>query len=277
MAAPTSVHQAAVEVEPWLQRLARLGYVAKGVIYLLIGAFAFMAAIGYGGKKTNQAGAINSIRDLPFGNVLLIGLGVGLAGYAVWRLVEAAGDPEGKGTLKRIGYVISALAYGGFGYAALSVAFTGDEARSQPQQSAARLFGLPFGAQLGMALAAGFVVGAFVQIANGLGGKFLKALKREEMSEDQFSLARWTGGIGLIARGALFGLIGWLLWRASSDHNAGEAGGIDRALTTVAQAPFGSFLLAMMGVGLVCYGIYMWVEARFRRMTPVAGLKGSTH
>jgi hypothetical protein len=90
------------------------------------------------------------------------------------------------------------------------------------------------------------------------------------MSDEQMALARWTGGAGLVARGSLFGVIGWFLWNASSHHNPGEAGGIDRALAAIAKAPFGPTLLAMMAVGLICYGVYMWVQARFRRMKPAA-------
>lgn len=270
MSAPSSIREAVVEAGPWLQKLARVGYVAKGVIYSLIGIFALMAAVGIGGKKTNQAGAINSVGQLPLGQILLLLIGAGLIGYSLWRLAEATFDPERKGVIKRIGYVISALAYGGFGWAALRVAISHDHAQSNPQQGAARLLSVPFGQALGTAVAIIFVIGAGLQIWNGIIGKFTETLKREEMSGDQMALARWTGGIGLIARGCLFGLIGWFMWRASRDGKPGEAGGIDRALTTIAQAHYGPTLLAIMAVGLICYGVYMWVQARFRRMVPVA-------
>jgi len=267
MAAPHSVRQATVQAQPWLEKLARLGYAAKGVIYSLIGVLALVAAFGPGGKTTNQAGAINTIANQPLGKVLLVAIGVGLFGYALWRILQAAYNPEHKKPIKRIGYVVSALAYGGFGWAALA-ASAGDRAEGQSKENAATLLNLPFGQMLMMILAAIFLAVAVGQIVNGIKLNFERILKMDEMSSGQRSLAKWTGRLGLIARGILFSLVAWFMWRAATNDNPQAVGGIERALQTVAQAPSGRILLPLLALGLICYGIFMFIEARFRRMVP---------
>ena len=86
------------EATPWIEGLGRFGYVAKGVVYLVIGVLAVQAALGQGGGTTDQRGALAQVAAAPFGQVLLFLLTIGLLGYAVWRFVQAAKDTEGKGS-----------------------------------------------------------------------------------------------------------------------------------------------------------------------------------
>ena len=258
----------AASADTYLEKLARVGYAAKGVIYALIGVLAMVAAVGPGGKTTNQAGAINTLASGPFGTVLLVAIGIGLMGYAFWRLCQAAYNPEGKEAIKRIGYVASAIAYGGFGVAALLAATTGERAEQRSQQSAATALSLPGGQLILFIAAAIFFAVGIGQIVNGFGLKFAKILQTERMSADELRIAAWLGRIGLIARGVLFGLIGWFWMHAAMAHRAGEAGGIERGLQVLGKAPGGTLLLGLMAFGLVCYGMFMLVEAKYRRMTP---------
>lgn len=276
MAAPTSVHSAASKAEPWLQRFARLGFAAKGAIYALIGVLALMAATGLGGKETNQAGAINAIGEMPGGKVLLLTIAIGLVAYSIWRFVQALFDPAHKNALKRILYVITALAYGGIAWMALKLALADQKAESDPQNTTSKVLEMPGGEWILGAVAAAFMVGMLVQIWNGLSGKFMKVFKYGQMSDDQQATARWIGGFGLVARGLLFGVIGYFLGAAALNHNGNEAGGIDKALTTIAQMPFGLTLFAVLATGLISYGVLMWFQARYRDLTPVTqgGEKG---
>lgn len=268
MVAPSPVREVAAQAEPWLRRLARLGYASKGVIYGLIGLLALVAATG-SGRPTNQAGAINTLAGQPFGHALLLLVGVTLLAYALWRIAEAAFNPEDKAPFKRIGYLISAAAYGGFGWAAIAVAAMGDKAHSNPQAAIRRVLDLPLGQAVAIVVALIFAGVAIGQIYNGWRLLFFQCLDRKEMSPEQLAVAKWTGRIGIMSRGILFGLIAWTLLKASLDRNPKEAGGIDHALRLIEHVPFGRFLLAVVAVGLVSYGVFMCVEARFRRMTPI--------
>jgi hypothetical protein len=104
--------QAAHEARPWVERLARLGYAAKGVVYVLVGGLALQAALGPGGKTTDPAGALRTIVQQPFGKFLLAVVTLGLIGYALWRFAQSFLDAENKGKdakglVKRIGYGLS--------------------------------------------------------------------------------------------------------------------------------------------------------------------------
>lgn len=268
MAKIYTTNQVAAQTEPYIEKLARVGYAAKGVIYTLIGVLALVAAAGPGGKTTNQAGVINTIAQQPFGMILLLAIGAGLLGYALWRLGQAIFNPEQKKAWKRIGYAASAFAYGGFGLAALLAGTTGERATTHSQENAATVLSLP-GGQLLMFLGAMLFVGIGAgQIVNGLKLNFTKILETEKMSPDELRAAMWVGRIGLIARGVLFGLIGWFAYQAAITESPSKIGGIERGLQTIARAPAGPLLLGLMAVGLVCYGLFMFIEAKHRRMTP---------
>lgn len=268
MAKIYTTNEVAAQTQPYIEKLARVGYAAKGVIYGLIGVLALVAAAGPGGKTTNQAGVINTIAQQPFGMILLIAIGAGLLGYALWRLGQAIFNPEGKKAWKRIGYAISAFAYGGFGIASLLAATTGEKATNHSQENAATVMSLP-GGQLLMFLGAAIFLGVGIgQTVNGLKLNFTKILETEKMSPDELRAAMWFGRIGLMARGALFGLLAWFAYQAAATETPSKVGGIERGLQTLGQAPGGTLLLGLMAIGLVCYGLFMFIEARYRRMTP---------
>ena len=110
--------QNVVRTKPWIERLARLGYAVKGLVYFLIGLLAIQAAIGTGGETTGTEGALKALNRQPFGQAILVLTAVGLVGYALWRLIQAFLDPDHndsnspKRIVQRLGYVVSALIYG---------------------------------------------------------------------------------------------------------------------------------------------------------------------
>jgi hypothetical protein len=270
LSGPTEqVHQAAREASPWIEKGARLGYAAKGIVYGLIGVLAFMAATGSGGKATDQRGAIDIIASQPFGQVLVAALGVGLLGYALWRLLQAAFNPENKKPFKRLGYAASGIAYGSLGIAALST-LAGDRA-SQSNSNGnvpSGLMAQPYGPALVMAAGLVIIGIGVAALVNAAKANFERVLKTQEMSPAQHKTAMTAGRIGIAARGVAFLLTGWFLIRAGLAHNSQKAGGLDEALRALAQAPYGPWLLGLMGLGLIAYAVYMFVEARFRRMVP---------
>lgn len=269
-----SAQQAKEELAPWVERLSRLGYAAKGIVYIIVGFLAFQAAFELGGRTTDSRGALQSIFRQPFGRILLFAIAVGLVGYLVWRLTEAIFDIEYKGTgfkgiIKRLGYALSGLAYGSLALTALQLALglsvSGGDNGSQVWT--ARLLNFPFGR---------YLVAAVGLVAVGLGvnaayvavtGMFLKKIKTEEMSDTAKKWVSVAGATGLIARGIVLGMVGWFFLQAAWLANASKAGDSAKALSIIEGRPFGSWLLGILAVGVTVYGLYaLLVQSRYRQM-----------
>ncbi len=146
--AKQGVRQAA----PWIETLARLGYAAKGIVFLVIGVLAVETVFSVGGRTTDNQGALRVIAHEPFGQFLLGLMTLGLAGYALWRFIEAFLDPENegsdaKGLGKRLGYFISGVAYAGIAYGAyrLLEGASGSSSTHNTRDWTARLLSEPFG------------------------------------------------------------------------------------------------------------------------------------
>jgi hypothetical protein len=253
---------------PWLEGLVRSGYAAKGLIYGLIGVLALLAAFHLGGKLANQKGAVQTVGQFKFGGGLLIAIAVGLAAYSTWRLFSALMNPEGRKPLQRIAYGVSALAYYALGYAALQAA-RGVSSQGASPQKYAGVVEHPLGRYAAIAVGIAIIgVGVF-QIVKAYTKSFMKVMKTGEMTEKSHEFAENSGRIGYGARGVVFFIIGWMLLRAGFDRNANEAGGISKALQTLALQPYGRWLLAIVAMGLLAYGLYMFVEAQYRRIEPL--------
>jgi hypothetical protein len=263
---------------PWLQRGARLGYAASGVVYLTLGVIALQGALqGAGaGRTASSRGAIATLAEQPAGQSLVVLVGVGLLGYAVWRVIEAATGAEGegggaKGLAVRAGHVASGLLYGALGLWALRLLAGRESAASagDGQQAVgwtARLMALPAGRAL-VAVAGLSVVGYGLY-------QLYKAAKKDvrkhlALSGVDAGTQRWivrAGRLGIGARGVVFALVGSFLVRAALRRDPGEAGGLPEALAAVEGAPFGRVLLAVAALGLMAYGVYQLVNARWRRV-----------
>ena len=121
-------HHAKDAAQPWMERLARLGYATEGAVYSLIGLLAAGAAFGTGGRATGQHGALEVVAGSPFDGILLGLISIGFLGYALWRGVQAIADPDREGTDvralgKRVGYGASALIYVGLAFSTLGLVF----------------------------------------------------------------------------------------------------------------------------------------------------------
>ncbi|HVL39136.1 MAG TPA: DUF1206 domain-containing protein, partial [Fimbriimonadaceae bacterium] len=170
------------EVQPWIERLARFGYVGKGVVYGLIGVLAFLAAIGPNGEATDRQGAISAIAAQPYGAPLLYALGVGLLGYALWRFLMAAYNPERRSGFKRVVYVVTGLVYGGLGVLAFDGAM-GGKPKSDEVGWTAELMSQPFGRLLVMGLGVVVIAVGVAQFVNAAKCLFCDVLMRYRMNE----------------------------------------------------------------------------------------------
>jgi len=261
----------------WLQRLARFGYATKGAVYILIGVLAILAAFTAKGKTTDTKGALHTIAAQPFGQLLLILVAVGLIGYTIWRFVQAIADPDrkgndAKGIATRIGYAISGLIYGALAFNATLLAFgnSGGGGGNSKVTWTARILAQPFGRWLIGAIGIVIIGVGIYRIYKAYRIKFRKRLNLRELNADQQSKVVNVCRFGISARGFVFIMLGIFLLQAAYQSDASKVEGLDGLLNSIARQAYGQFLLALVAAGLVAYGIYMWVQARYRLIRAAA-------
>ena len=277
-----TARQTASQAAPWVKPAARLGLGAKGLVYIIIGLLAARAALGRGGQVGDSRDALASILGQPFGRLLLGIVAVGLLGYALWRILTAVTDAEGrgseaKGIALRLAAAFRGLVYGALGVVAARLAARGwstggtsgggGGGGEQAEHWAARVLALQLGRWLLVAVALGIAGYAVYQLYRAFSDKVRKHLDLHELGATGAAWAVRIGRIGLAARAIVFFVIAWLLGRAGLDAQAQEAGGVSDALTTIGEPGTQSWLLVLVGVGLVAYGVYMFVQARYRRLS----------
>ena len=259
---------------PWTVRLARCGYVTKGVVYLLVGLLAARAATGRGGRTTDNRGAIATLSQQPFGRFLVTLIALGLFAYALWLFVAAALDPgrkgaDAKGAATRVGSAALGCSYAALGVVAAKLALQRAGGKSSDQATrdwTARLLAHPFGAALVVAIglavlgAAGFF---FWQAATA---RFRDDLDLRGANAVERGWVMPLGRAGHAALGAVDVTVGIFLIIAAARRNAGEAKGVGDALAVLAQRPYGGALLGAVALGLVAYAAYTFAEARYRRL-----------
>jgi len=258
----------------WIVPLARFGYAAKGVVYLIIGGLAALAAFTGGGRTTDSRGAFEEILSQSYGKLLLGAVAVGMAAYAVWRFVQAVKDTENKGSdakgiARRIGYAVIGVIHIGLAYSAAQLVFGsggGSRGDAASKEWTATLLAQPFGQWLVGAVGLGFIAFAVSQFYKAYTTKFREKLKTNEMDEKTQTFATRAGQAGLSARGVVFGIVGVFLILAAWHSNAGEARGLSGALRALEQQSYGQWVLGIVALGLIAYGFYMLVQARYRRI-----------
>ena len=255
----------------WFVLLGRAGLAARGLVYVVVGALAAMAALGIGGGKVvDQREAVRTMGSSPIGEIALWIIGVGLASYALWRFAQAAqlgGDRDAKPG-KRAVAVISGIAYAGLAATAFMQAIGSSRGSSGGNSSrAAWLMSQPFGRWLVAAVGVAIVGAAIFQFYRAFTESFAKKLSAHELTADQEQWSRLAGRLGYSARGVAFGLIGWFFLRAGMQSDASEAGGLALALRTVRSQSYGDILLVVVATGLALFGVYSLIEARYRRIS----------
>jgi Domain of Unknown Function (DUF1206) len=257
------------DAAPWIERMARVGYTAKGVLYLTVGYLAAEAALGKGGLVTDTSGALREVQSASIGQPLVLVIAAGLLGYAAWRLVEAVTDPERRGRdlqaiLLRGGYAARGLVHAGLGVTAIRIGLGDRPGGREPSDLTARAFHVP-GGELLVWLAAASIGGyGLYQFYRAFSPRMRRHLRLAELPE---GLRGWVLGVsrfGIAARGVIFCLIGSFLARAVLRHDPAQAGGVRQSLRTLAHA--GHWPFAVVAFGLIAYGVYELVNARYRRI-----------
>jgi hypothetical protein len=249
--------------------LSRAGFVARAVVYAIIGVLAFRLAIGQGGKITNQQGAFHTVAHQAFGHVLLVLLAIGLGGYSLWRLVRAGlgHGPEGSDSgFDRVAALASGLAYGVLCFIAIEVLTGSAGGSGNAHKTTGGVLGWPGGTWI-VGVAGVTMIGvALYQGYRAITQSFLEDSKTEQMSPE---MKRWiarVGTVGYLARMVVFGLVGIFLIKAAIDYNPSAAVGLDGALAKLAHQTYGSYLLGIVAVGLIAFAVYSLSDARYRRI-----------
>ena len=257
---------------PWVEWLGRLGLASMGVSFGIVAVLALGLALGLGGKATDRQGALQAVGGHLVGKLLLIVLALGFAGYAVWRLADAIynrgdEDDDAKGWLKRLSELGKAGLYLALFAETLAILFGLDEEGGNEERGVtAWLLQHTGGRWLVLAVGLAVFGAGLWNLYRAVTGQFLKHLKEHEMKKVE---ERWVipvAVVGYIARGAVFCLIGVFVANAAWAYKPRDAIGLDGALRKVAEAPYGSLLLGLVAVGLLAYGSYCLVQARYREV-----------
>ena len=257
----------------WLERLARAGYIARGLIYILIGVMAVLAALGQGGQTEGTKGTLQTVLHKPGGWILVAVLAVALAGYSAWRFCQAATDADhhgrdAKGLAIRSGMFISGLTHAALAVWAAAVAFGfarsgGDGGQDTQEVGVTWLMSQPFGRWL-VGMVGLVVIGVGVaQILKGHKDKFERYLRWDPETRKKLSP---ICTFGLYARGVVFVIIGCFLVYAGVTTDPQDAGGLAEALAWLRSQPYGPWLMGGVALGLAAYGVFSIVEGIYRRL-----------
>jgi hypothetical protein len=274
--ANTAVKRAASN--PLLELLERVGYGARGALYIVMGVLAFRIAAGTaGGQATDLTGSLVFLIGNPFGKFVLIAMIVGLAAYSLWGFVRAIYDPlhrgrDAKGVMARLGFVSSAVSYAAIALFALGVLLgSGAAAGDSTQKSATTLLAHPYGGPLTIIVglvAFGIGIGQFVEAYRAT---FAADLKGAEMGESMRKVAVALGRFGMAARGVSFLVIGWFLVLAGIHDNAAYAHGFGGAFLFLLAEPFGKVLVGIVALGFVALGLHSFACARWVKLMGSSG------
>jgi len=253
------------QVNRAVQGFARFGYAAKGVVYLVIGVLALSAALG-SGRTGDSHEAMNVLRDKPFGKLIIGIIGAGLFAYALWRLYSGIANPEGDSFGARLGYVGTGLINLGLGVEGLRIALLNSAGNggNQAPHWTAEAMSKPMGRWLVIGAGIGIAAYGVWQLTRAARSKLDDQLRLGELEPHTRNLVHRLARVGLAARGLVFGMIGWFVLKAGLEHDPSKARDLGASIEAFRTPPFGIWLLVSVGGGLLLYGFYNLVRARYR-------------
>jgi hypothetical protein len=254
----------------WVDRTARVGLAARGLVYVLIGVLAIQIAFVDRAKEADQKGAFQTLAQNAWGKAVLWIVVVGFLGYAVWLATDAVSGhwqerEKSKRTARRVESGVKAVAYVVLAVLAFRVV-TGSSSGQGGETVTAKVLGMTGGRFL-VGLAGVVIIAVAALLAwRGVRTKFEDHLSLGLLSPAARSAVINLGKVGYIARGIVFALVGILVVAAAVTFDPHKARGFDPALRTLAAQPYGPWLLGAVALGLICFGAYSFVEARYRRL-----------
>ena len=263
---------------PFVKLWMRFGYVVRGVIYLLPAVLALKLALVSGSQKSSsltQGGAIATLGRQPMGHAILIAIAAGLAGYALWGFTRAIFDPldRGKsphGVFKRLGYAWSGIVHVGLFIATMKLIGGASSPITSNEDWTAELLSKPLGAwMVGIIGVAWIFGGGLSQVVSGWKGTIQKDLDLAGRSEKERWWAKNLARVGIVSRGLVFTMIGIFLVSAAVHARAEEALGMDGVLLQLLEQPYGRILLGILSIGLIAFGVFSVLCARWMRVRPL--------
>ncbi|MFJ4578868.1 DUF1206 domain-containing protein [Streptomyces echinatus] len=255
---------------------ARSGFVARGLIYVLVGVIALQIAFGGdgGSQQADRGGALGELAGQPLGSVMLWIVGIALAGMALWGLSEAVfggAGPDGSKPSRRAAALFRFVLYCFVSYSVLSYAAgdRGSGSGSSDRQSddvTARVLDWPAGQWLVGAVGAAVVIAGLWMSVRAVRKKFREELRGSDMSGRTERVVDFLGVTGGTARGAVFAAAGVFALVAAVRHRPGEARGMDDTLRGFRDLPAGPWLLAVIALGLAAFGVFSWCDARWHKV-----------
>ncbi|MGY1753747.1 DUF1206 domain-containing protein [Blastococcus sp. SYSU D01042] len=260
-----------------LEHLARVGLVSYGVVHLLVAWLALQLAWGSSSESADQSGAMATLAESPVGKPLLWIIAIGMIALAVWQALEvlrwrsgwsASGDRRSTAVKKSVKALAKAVVYAALAVLAIRFATgSGGSSSQQQQQTATGVFGWPGGRWL--VGAAGLVllgVGVY-HVWKGVTKHFLKEIDLAQAPAPATRLVTRLGQVGYPGKGIALGVVGGLFVHAAVTFDPADASGLDGALRTILEAPFGQFLLTLVALGIAAFGAYLFVRARYPERT----------
>lgn len=258
---------------PTLEFLERVGYVARGVLYAVMGALALGLALGVGGLATDQSGSLVFLTSGPLGKVMLLVVAIGLAAYAVWGFVRAIFDPlnrgkDAHGVLDRLGFVWSGISYAALALFALQL-FAGSgkvASRDSTQTTISKILAYPAGEWAAVAIGLVAIGVGVYQFVIAYSASFKKDLKRQEMTKAQEDFVVGLGRLGYFARGVVFSLVGWFVLQGGLHRDPNRVHGFSGAFLFLLTQPYGHLLLGIVALGFVALGLHSFAAARWMKL-----------
>lgn len=262
-----------------IKQLARTGFLVKGVLYMVVGGLALQVASGAGGRVTGTEGALTTAVRQPFGHTLLLVAAVGLVGYAVWRVLQGLFDPDGlgrgwMGLRMRASFVVRGLMHAALGWQAFRLHRGLASASANAERAVAReALQWPLGDWVVVLAGLALIGFAVQQIYAAITCRLERNLDVDRMRREAGAWAVGVSRFGVAARAVVFALLGWTIAVAGWSRNAAEVGTTASSLRTLGEQPggLGLWLLGLTAAGLVAYGFYEIIHARYLRIRrPVA-------
>lgn len=259
---------------PWIEQLTRLGYFAKGAVYIVVGILALQVALNTRGQTPGTEDALQTISAQPFGQVLLGLIIIGLLGYSIWLFMRSLMDIEDegqgmKGVIRRIGFAARAVGHLFLVFIALQLLMgpnNGGGEENAPASWTAWVMQESIGRWLVGLVGLGFIAVALTRFYLAYSTEFQKKLALNKMSDTERKWMIWTGRIGIASHGIILTMIGSFLLQAAIQYQPSEARGLSGAFQTLLEQRYGPWLLGLMALGFVAHGLYMIMRGRYRRI-----------
>ena len=251
----------------WMDHAIRAGLIAYGIVHLLVGWLALQLAFGEKEDSASNSGAMHYLAQQPMGGVLVWLIAVGMFLLVLWRLLEFAfgfrdESDDAKRWRKRATSLLKAVIYGAIGWSAVQVATHSGGGSGGTDSTTAKLMDLP-GGQLIVGVVGLAIIGYGGSLVyRGWSEKFREHLDAQGQSGKDGSAYVLMGKIGYIAKGVAIAIVGGLFCYAAITHDPKKSGGLDQALQTVLEQPFGQALLTAIAIGIAAYGVFCFARAK---------------